>query len=69
MQPGSLVRVRKATLVVPRGSIGLITKAEEIPTDIPGVMSRLYTVSFANLGPHAPQTCLRGDLEVISESR
>jgi hypothetical protein len=69
MQPGSLVRVRKSTLVVPRGSIGLITKAEEIPTDIPGVMSQLYTVSFASLGPHAPQTCLRGDVEVISERR
>ena len=69
MQPGSLVRIRKATLVVPKGSIGLITNAEDIPTDIPGVMSQLYTVSFANLGPHAPQTCLAGDIEVISERR
>ena len=69
MQPGSLVRVRKATLVVPKGSIGLITNAEDIPTDIPGERSLLYTVSFANLGPHAPQTCLAGDIEVISERR
>jgi hypothetical protein len=69
MQPGSLVRVRKSTLVVARGSVGLIVKAEEIPTDIPGVMSQLYTVTFAGLGPHAPQTCLAGDIEVISERR
>ena len=69
MQPGSLVRVRKSTLGVPRGSVGLILKAEEIPTDIPGVMSQLYTVTFAGLGPGAPQTLLAGDMEVISERR
>ena len=55
--------------MVPKGSIGLITNAEDIPTDIPGVMSQLYTVSFAGLGPGAPQTLLAGDMEVISERR
>jgi len=69
MQPGSLVRVRKSTLDVPKGSIGLITGQQEIPTDIPGVMSQLYTVSFAALGPRALETCLAGDIEVISERR
>jgi len=63
MQPGSLVRVRKSTLLVPKGSIGLVTGVEEIPTGI------VCTVSLARLGPSATKRYLGCHLEVISERR
>jgi hypothetical protein len=63
MQPGSLVRTRKPGIGIPKGSIGLITRVEEIPTGI------VCTVSLAGLGPRAPKRYLGCHLEVISERR
>ena len=63
MQPGSLVRTIPALGDVPKGSIGLVTRVEEIPTGI------VCTVSLARLGPSARKRYLGCHLEVISERR
>ena len=63
MQPGSLVRTKQAGIGIPEGSIGLITRVEEIPTGI------VCTVSLASLGPRVPKRYLGCHLEVISERR
>ena len=63
MQPGSLVRTRKPGRGYPKGSIGLVTRVEEVPTGI------VCTVSLARLGPSAPKRYLGCHLEVISERR
>jgi hypothetical protein len=63
MQPGSLVRTKQVGVEVPKGSIGLVTKIDEIPTGI------VCTVSLARLGPSATKRYLGCHLEVISERR
>jgi hypothetical protein len=65
MQPGSLVRTRKPGIGIPKGSIGLVTRVDEIPT----CGDSICTVSLAAPGPRAPQRYLGCHLEVISEGR
>jgi hypothetical protein len=63
MQPGSLVRTRQPGIGIPKGSIGLVTRVDEIPT------GEICTVSLAGLGPGVPKRYLGCHLEVISERR
>jgi hypothetical protein len=65
MQPGSLVRTRQPGVGIPKGSIGLVTRVDEIPT----CGDSICTVSLARLGPSATKRYLGCHLEVISERR
>ena len=65
MQPGSLVRTKQVGVGVPKGSIGLVTRVDEIPT----CGDSICTVSLAGLGPRSPKRYLGCHLEVISERR
>ncbi len=65
MQPGDLVRIRRAEIGVKVGSIALIIDRKEIRTDIPGETAPLFYVRLCD-SIQRKRRYLSGELEVIS---
>jgi len=72
MQPGNLVRIRRASIGVPRGSIGLIVKAQEhtmTPGEGGGAYKLFHIKIISNADPAihgAVRRYLVQDLRLIS---
>jgi len=65
MKPGNLVRINRAMIGVPTGSLGLLIKKEKNRDSHPGLS--VWTVKFV-CRDHT-RRLLGRDLEVINESR
>jgi len=64
MQPGDLVKITRAQIGVPSGTVGLITKVEESG---PASQWRIiyYIVQLCGFDRHRERRYLRGDLRPI----
>ncbi len=73
MQPGELVRIRRASIGAPAGSIGLITEVLARPAwDDERSASGIYAVHMVGGGDRTRARIVRrlgADLEVISGNR
>ena len=65
MQPGDLVRIKRASIGVKADSIALIVERKDIPTDLPGGTAPLLYVRLCD-SIQRERRYLAGDLEVIS---
>jgi hypothetical protein len=70
MKPGNLIRIKRATIVAPAGSIALIIKSdlpERWVGDSAAAREQIHTVQI--LGSNRTRRYLGRDLEVINEGR
>ena len=65
MQPGDLVRIKRASIGVKADSVALIMERPEIPTDFPGETAPLLIVRLC-AHRQRERRYLAGDLDVIS---
>ena len=73
MNPGELVRIKRNSIGVPKGTIALITEKHLVRFDLAlegegegeGEYAPVYTVSIVGT-PRHPRRCLEQDLEIIS---
>ena len=68
MQPGDLVRITRASIGIPKNSIGLIVKARE-HTLTPGEGCQVYTLFHVQILKGPQRRYLTQDLRKINESR
>jgi len=71
MQPGDLVRIKRASIGAPEGSIGLITEVLARPRDT-NAAGGIYAVHVVGGGDRTRAKVVRrlgADLEVISGNR
>jgi len=69
MQPGDLVKIKRAGIGTPAGSIALIMERHEIPTDFPGETAPLLIVRLCCAYRQRERRYLGCDVEVISSSK
>ena len=68
MQPGDLVKIKRASIGVKADSVALIIDRKDIPTDLPGETAPLLYVRLCD-SINRERRYLGGDLEVISAAR
>jgi hypothetical protein len=66
MQPGNLVRVNRATIGIPSGTLALVTS---LSPEITRTSTNIWNVQFVGPLARHPRRYLESDLEIISASR